>query len=221
MSVAWLDDGTPRVELAWPHGGWATLNVFEPFRVPDRSRALIEPAEVVCEPDDPGDWWAAFKLVSNLNAMPRLPSGGDGERGEWLERGDVALQADYFADAVGRYSRAIICAYRDQHLGKLASPDDYCVVYAMRALAFWRARGALPEPDRDAALFGVACLCAAGRDVAFAVAHASKAKVDDWLGADVVDSILRAAASRRVAVPEAAKAEAKVPFGGIRARDAA
>ena len=131
------------------------------------------------------------------------------------------VQADYFADAVGRYSRAIICAYRDQHLGKLASPDDYCVVYAMRALAFWRARGALPEPDRDAALFGVACLCAAGRDVAFAVAHASKAKVDDWLGADVVDSILRAAASRRVAVPEAAKAEAKVPFGGIRARDAA
>ena len=221
VAVAWLDDGTPRVELAWPHGGWATLNVFEPFRVPDRSRALIEPAEVVCEPDDPGDWWAAFKLVSNLNAMPRLPSGGDGERGEWLERGDVALQADYFADAVGRYSRAIICAYRDQHLGKLASPDDYCVVYAMRALAFWRARGALPEPDRDAALFGVACLCAAGRDVAFAVAHASKAKVDDWLGADVVDAILRAAASRRVAVPEAAKAEAKVPFGGIRARDAA
>jgi len=86
----------------------------------------------------------------------------------------------------------------------------------MRALAFWRARDELPEADRDATLFGVACLCSAGRDVAFACQHASKQKVEDWLGADVVGAIAAASKRKPVVAPDNAQADAKVPFGGVR-----
>ena len=79
-AVEWVDDKTPRVRLLWPARGWATLNVFEPFRIADRTRVDIGPEEICCEPDDPGDWWAALRLVSTLNAMPRLPAAVEGER---------------------------------------------------------------------------------------------------------------------------------------------
>lgn len=214
--VEWLADGTPRVRLTWPTPGWATLSQFEPFRVPDKAKVALSAADIGCEPDDPGDWWAATKFLSSLNAMPRLPAAMEGEAAAWLERGDVALGAGYLADAVGRYSRAIVFAFRDQHVGKLRDADDYCVLYAMRALALWRARLLLPEADRDASLFGASCLCGAGRDVAFASAHSSKKKVEDWLGPDVVADILAAGKRRRIDVAEKADAGAKVPFGGIR-----
>ena len=105
----------------------------------------------------------------------------------------MALGAGYLADAVGRYGRAIICGYRDKHLGKLKNPDDLCVPYAMRALAFWRARETVPEADRGTSLFASACLAGAARDVAFARARTQWKTVDGWLGKDVGAAIGKAA----------------------------
>ena len=144
-SIAWEPEA--RVRLAWPVKGWASLRVFEPFRVADRKKCPdVDPAECACEADEAGDWWAALKFSATLDAMPRLPAALEGDRGEWVDRGDVALGAGYLADAVGRYSRAIVCAsVRRAELPKTNNRGD-------AAAATRIVRGDVPRPRRGSSV---------------------------------------------------------------------